>query len=144
MLFKYAVKGRNAVEARQHRGVGDGNIWVNQQRFYVCDPFAHQIVIKGGFGELLKQPAEVIFAESCNLGYLINGEIFGAVVIDIAADRHELIAVFQLFAGGAVGENGTRVHACAPERDKKADAVRIDAGFFKRPRTKIFFMDVGD
>ena len=64
----------------------------------MVDPFLIQIFIERNIGELLEKPAEVILGKTGPCSYEIQGEIFGAVLVDVVADIHELIHVFTLFA----------------------------------------------
>lgn len=76
-----------------------------------------------------------------DIGKGIDGYIFRAVVVDIAADSHEFFDILMLFVGYTVGIIFAGVKAGAANRDKKADHQRIDQSFRESGLVGIFMVD---
>ena len=100
--LKHPDKGRKTGESGLQCHLCDGEAGVYQKLFRMFDPLFVQIFIEGKAGEIFEEPAEMVFAETGQIRDAVQGQIFGAVFLDIIADGHELFHMFFLLVGGLV------------------------------------------
>ena len=71
-------------------------IRVGKKRLGMSDPLLIQIAVERKAGELPEQSGKMILRETGEVSDLIKTQVFGAVAVNISADRHEALAVHLL------------------------------------------------
>lgn len=105
------------------------------------DPFAGQIVVKGGVGVLFEQPGKMIFGKAGVIGGLFKRKIFHIVGIDIAQQgRDPLVMLSRLFCGGVQGTAVAQFEVIAPDQGKNIEQNGVDGEF---PHDHIGKIDLG-
>lgn len=96
--LKHSDKRGKTGEARTDRHVSDGVFRISQQLFGCSNPLLVQIFIERNIGKLLKQPGEMELAESGQIRYIVQCQVFCAVCADVITDGEKFFDIGLLFA----------------------------------------------
>ena len=92
-LLEHPEEGGQAGEAGLQRDLNHREGGVCEQRTGVVDPLLVQVFVEGGVGVLFKQPGKVIFGETGHVGGLLQRQVLGEVLLDVAGDMQEFFHI---------------------------------------------------
>lgn len=85
------------------RNLGDGYFRIHEKLLRMFYSFLIQIFVERASCKIFKQSGEMVLAESGEAGYIVQAQVFGAMLLYVFADINELGGIFLLFAVGDVG-----------------------------------------
>ncbi len=93
---EYAVEGGQRIEATAHGNLSDRVLRVGEHQLGINDTTLLQVVVAGNAGEFLEETDEMRLGEISHFSELVNGQIFSAVIVDVAAYIKEGVHIYLL------------------------------------------------
>ena len=85
------------------------------------DAFPGQVIIVRNIGELLEKPCKMKLRKAGDRGKFINGNLLGAMLVDVTAYIHELLNIFVLFVCRKITEQRGQVVGFPTYKYKEVD-----------------------